>query len=616
MRDLLRGLRMMLAISFAADAPRSIAALITASAQSAAVPLRAIGMAMLVDGMAAHDRGRAASGALLTAGLAALGRLVTWISLNVRMRLRENTQLHLDARLMALTAGIPGLEHHERPDYLDKVELVRSEREALANPFNPLSWTVASIVAAASAVALLAGVHPLLAVMPVFGVPSLLASLFAERASDDLRLQQAEPSRRLRHLLELTTEAAAAKEVRIFGLVDELVSRRRQLFGELERAQRRLVARATAMAAIGWVVFGAGYLAGIGFALYLATTGRATVGAVVLVLAVGGQLNQQLSDLTENVSWLVHTYRAIHRLFWLMDHAAEARARVEPASPLPVPERLVDGIRLDGVSFAYPGTDQRVLDGVDLRLPAGATVAIVGDNGAGKTTLVKLLCRFYEPTTGRITVDGVSLTRLPIDAWRSRIAAGFQDFARLQLLARESIGVGDLVRFDQSLDHSLDQRVDHRLDGMRGDAHVIAALDRAAAAELPAALPRGLDTQLGREFQGGVELSQGQWQKVALGRAMMRPAPLLVILDEPTASLDAPTEHALFERFAGAARRAASGAGAITLLISHRFSTVRMADLILVVAGGRIAEVGDHAALVRAGGLYAELYELQRRSYR
>jgi ATP-binding cassette subfamily B protein len=186
---------------------------------------------------------------------------------------------------------------------------------------------------------------------------------------------------------------------------------------------------------------------------------------------------------------------------------------------------------------------------------------------------------------------------VPVDAWRSRIAAGYQDFARLQLIARESIGVGDLARLD-------------------GDAHVLDALDRAAASELPAALPSGLDTLLGREFQGGVDLSQGQWQKVALGRAMMRGEPLLVILDEPTASLDAPTEHALFERFAGAAGRAATGAGAITLLISHRFSTVRMADLILVVAGGRIAEIGDHAALVRAGGLYAELYELQSRAYR
>jgi ATP-binding cassette subfamily B protein len=238
-----------------------------------------------------------------------------------------------------------------------------------------------------------------------------------------------------------------------------------------------------------------------------------------------------------------------------------------------------------------------VLADVDLRLPAGRTVAIVGDNGAGKTTLVKLLCRFYEPSAGSITVDGVALGDFTVEDWRSRISAGFQDFGRLHLVARESIGVGD-----------------HALLG--SDAVVLGALERAAAAELPAALPQGLETQLGRDFDGGVDLSQGQWQKVALGRAMMRQAPLLLVLDEPTASLDAPTEHALFERFTGAARQAAARSGAITILVSHRFSTVRMADIILVVSGGRVAEMGDHAALMRAGGLYAQLYELQARGYR
>jgi ATP-binding cassette, subfamily B, bacterial len=597
MRDLLRGLRLMFGISFAADAPRSIAALITASGQQVALPFRAVGIGVLVDGMAAHDHRRAVTGAMLIAGLTALARLMAWASMNVRMRLRENTQVYLDARLMALTAGIPGLEHHERPEYLDKVELIRSEREALANPFNPISWTVASIVTGVSAVGLLIAVHPLLALLPLFGLPSIVATVHAERAADDLRERQAAPSRRMRHLLELTTEVDAAKEIRIFGLADEIIGRRRTLFDELERARTRLAVRTTATTSLGWLVFCAGYLAGVAFALHLAMTGRASVGAVVLTITIGGQVNQQIADLTANVSWLVHTYRAIHRLFWLMDHAAAAKARLEPASPVPPPERLTRGIALEGVSFAYPGTDKLVLAGVDLQLPAGSTVAIVGDNGAGKTTLVKLLCRFYEPTTGTITVDGVALAGISVDAWRTRITAGFQDFARLKLLVRESIGAGDVERLDD-------------------DARILAALERAAAPELLASLPHGLATKLGRDFQGGVDLSQGQWQKVALGRAMMRAAPLLVILDEPTASLDASTEHALFERFAGAARRAAAGSGAITLLISHRFSTVRMADVILVVSGGRITEIGDHDTLVRAGGLYAELYELQRRAYR
>jgi ATP-binding cassette subfamily B protein len=238
-----------------------------------------------------------------------------------------------------------------------------------------------------------------------------------------------------------------------------------------------------------------------------------------------------------------------------------------------------------------------VLDHVDLVLEPGTTVAIVGENGAGKTTLVKLLARLYEPTAGRILVDGIDLRSFDVGAWRARVSAGFQDFGRFQFLARESVGIGDLPAADS-------------------DARVLAALGRAAAADVPAGLPAGLATQLGREFEGGVDLSLGQWQKVALGRAMMRRQPLLLVLDEPTASLDAPTEHALFERFTEAARGAAEQSGAVTVLVSHRFSTVRTADLIVVFADGRISERGSHDELMRRGGTYAELYELQAGAYR
>lgn len=327
-----------------------------------------------------------------------------------------------------------------------------------------------------------------------------------------------------------------------------------------------------------------------------ASRGDASVGDVVLVLNIGNQVDQQLAELGENVAWFVRTHRAVRRLRWFTDYADAAHAALEPARPAVVPARLVDGIRVEHVAFAYPGTDVPVLGDVDLHLAAGSTVAIVGENGAGKTTLVKLLCRLYEPTSGRITVDGIDLRDLPVEEWRRRVSAGFQDFGQLQLLARETVGVGDTsVPCD--------------------DEQVMGALARAAAPEVVDQLPDGLDTQLGREFDGGVELSLGQWQKLALGRAMMRRAPLVLMLDEPTASLDAPTEHRLFERFHGAARDVARETGAITILISHRFSTVRMADHILVVAGGRIAEAGDHASLVAAGGLYAELYWLQARSY-
>jgi ATP-binding cassette subfamily B protein len=235
-----------------------------------------------------------------------------------------------------------------------------------------------------------------------------------------------------------------------------------------------------------------------------------------------------------------------------------------------------------------------VLDSVDLFLPAGRVVALVGENGAGKTTLVKLLCKLYEPTTGRILVDGAPLNRLRAAEWRSRLAGAFQDFFRFEFVARHSVGVGDVPRLD-------DQPA------------VATAIGRAGADDVVARLPAGLETQLGPTWPGGVEVSFGQWQKIALARGFMRDQPLLLVLDEPTAALDAETEHALFERYAAAARGAGQG---ITLLVSHRFSTVRMADLIVVLDGSRVAQVGTHEDLMETGGPYAELYGIQAAAYR
>jgi len=231
---------------------------------------------------------------------------------------------------------------------------------------------------------------------------------------------------------------------------------------------------------------------------------------------------------------------------------------------------------------------------VNLDLPTGCTVA--GENGAGKTTLVKLLCGFYTPTSGRIAVDGTDLARLPVEQWRERIAAGFQDFVRFELVARESVGVGDLAAIDEP-------------------EAVLDALERADGRELVERMPSGLETHLGKSYADGAELSGGQWQKIALARAMMRTRPLLLILDEPTSALDAHAEHVLFERYAESARAVARATGGIAIFVSHRFSTVRMADRIVVVEGGRIVEQGSHDELVALGRIYAELFALQAAAY-
>jgi ATP-binding cassette subfamily B protein len=230
-------------------------------------------------------------------------------------------------------------------------------------------------------------------------------------------------------------------------------------------------------------------------------------------------------------------------------------------------------------------------------------VAIVGENGAGKTTLVKLLARLYQPDQGRILIDGTDLAQISVEDWRARLAGAFQDFFRFEFRARHTVGLGDVRRLD-------DQPA------------VVTAIDRAGADDVVAGLAVGLETQLGPTWPGGVDVSFGQWQKLALARGFMRDDPLLLVLDEPTAALDAETEHALFERYAAAARVSTpyklgdSPRDRITILVSHRFSTVRMADLIVVLDGARVAEVGTHEALMAKGGQYAELYGIQAAAYR
>jgi ATP-binding cassette subfamily B protein len=257
---------------------------------------------------------------------------------------------------------------------------------------------------------------------------------------------------------------------------------------------------------------------------------------------------------------------------------------------------LGDGIRLEGVSFSYPNSDRPILRDVDLHVRAGSSLALVGENGAGKSTLVKLLCGLYAPTGGRILVDGVDLATVPVQEWRSRIAMLFQDFARFELRLRDNVGVGDLRLIDD-------------------DAALDAALGAARAKGVKALLPDGLEGLLGRQFGDGTELSGGQWQSLGLARASMRTTPLLLALDEPASALDADAEHALFERFVDRSRQVRESAGAVTLFVSHRFSSVRTADHIVVLDGGTVLEEGSHQALTRRGGLYAELFALQARVY-
>jgi ATP-binding cassette subfamily B protein len=430
--------------------------------------------------------------------------------------------------------------------------------------------------------------------MPLLSVPPLLTGRWAQNRLDRARDESAGDIRLSRHLFRQATSAGPAKELRLFGLQDELRRRHMELWDGATKRLWRIHRSNTIVRALGQLVFAVGYVASVLLVVQGVITHHGKPGDVVLAVTLAALVNVQVSIGLGLVFNLQGMAKIIGRYHWLKELVAGSR----PIAPdRATPSRIAQGISFKDLNFRYPGTDRVVLGGVNLDIPAGSTVAIVGENGAGKTTLVKLLCRFYEPDEGQMLLDGVDIRRFDIVDWRDRIATGFQDFARFELVARQTVGVGDLPRLDS-------------------EPAVEGALERAHASDVIGRLEQGLSTQLGKSYAEGTELSGGQWQKLALGRAMMREHPLLLVLDEPTSALDAQAEHELFERYADNARRVGTATGAITLFVSHRFSTVRMADLIVVVAEGKVLESGSHAELMRRKSLYAELYELQAKAYR
>lgn len=521
-----------------------------------------------------------------------------WARFHASQSLQERTNLYLDAQMARMSLELPGLEHHERPSYQDRMALLREQRIFLSQSLMSTLLGLNLTVRAAVVIGLLVSVHPLLALLAASGIGLIICTRKADQLREQSLTVTAQESRRTVHLFDLATSARTAKELHIFGLGDEVLNRHGWLWKVIDEIRLKAMLRGAGIQALGWFGFTIGYATAIAFVAWLAIHGTATTGEMVMTLGLATQVYGLLQGGHAMFAWLLLSLGAVRHYLWLSAYATPTQ---DPGKGLPrhvpVPLRLTHGIDFKNVSFRYPDTDHDVLTDVTLHLPAGSTVAIVGDNGAGKSTLVKLLSRFYEPTAGRILVDGIEVRDFDIEEWRSRLSAAFQDFARFEFVAREAVGVGDL----------------HHIDDLLAVEH---ALGRAGADDLLATLPRGAETQLGREWEEGVELSGGQWQKIALSRAMMRNDPLVLILDEPTASLDPQAEHNLFQHHVSAAGRAAKQSGAITILVSHRFSTVRMANVIVVIEGGHVREVGSHAELQAASGLYAELYELQAHAYR
>jgi ATP-binding cassette subfamily B protein len=570
------------------------ALIVTAFAMAllAAVPdaLLALWFKLIGEGFLQGDWGRVRLGMLAIGVSATATWFLATVSTRVQRRFRDKVTIALESHVATLLASITTIAHHERPDYLDRLSVLRNQVFMLDHMYMSLFTTCGWILRLAVTIALLVSIHPALALLALCALPPVYTSTWRPAVERAAYERGAEAGRLARHLFDVATTASPGKEVRVTGIADRLVSERRLAweFGNTPIAAARLAS--AGWHALAWAVFGAGFVAAI---VFVASGLAAPAGDVVLALAAGSRLSFYVGATVGEIGFLRGIWMdSARRLAWLEDYAASVASTADQPSPT----RLARGIRFERVSFVYPGTTRLVLDAIDLDLPAGKVIAIVGENGAGKTTLVKLLARMYLPTHGRILVDDTDLGLVGAPDWRRRMAGAFQDFFRFEFQARHTVGVGDLPRLD-------DQPA------------VETAVGRAGAEDVIARLTTGLETQLGPTWPGGVEVSFGQWQKLALARGFMRDAPLVLVLDEPTAALDAETEHALFERYAAAVRDD-EGIGRITILVSHRFSTVRMADLIVVLDGARVAETGTHEALIARGGQYAQLYAIQAKAYR
>ncbi|MFC7621290.1 ABC transporter ATP-binding protein [Microlunatus sp. GCM10028923] len=541
-----------------------------------------------------RDLGRMAGAAAALVGSTAVTNAFSALGVNAQVKQHELVGHTLDAEIAHRTARLPTLDHLESARFQDRLQLLKDGEGVLGGAFSLLVHTI-NILAFSVAVLIVAATADwrLLILIAIGGV-RMLSARWTVRWERDAEEAGAAASRLSRHLLDLTGSPAAGAETRVFGQQQPLRRRLRAAVLGWRTPLVRAGDRTSVLDAGHLLVFYAVAALILAWMTRDALAGTVSVQALVVAVGVLGSLHGVSSSFVEAIRNFSRIGRNCARLVWLIDYTDRVTAE-QPARTVP-PARIEHGLRIENLSFGYGDADRPVLTGIDLDLPAGTVIALVGENGAGKSSLVKLISGLHRPTGGRIMIDNQDLADLDPASWRTRLSGAFQDYARFEFTAQHAIGVGDLPALDR-------------------EDRVRRALHDAAAEDVIAALPQGLGTQLGTTWPAGVDLSGGQWQRIAIARGMIRPAPLLLILDEPTAALDAATEHALFERYAAAARTAA-GHGAITLLVTHRFSTVAAADLVVVLDQGRVVETGTHEDLIAAGGRYAELYELQARGYR
>jgi ATP-binding cassette subfamily B protein len=501
--------------------------------------------------------------------------------------LSEQFSTTTSVRLMehAATLDLEDFEDSELQDRLDRARRQASGRMTLMSQLFGQAQDIVTIISFAAG--LVAYAPWLIVLLLIALVPAFIGEAHFNAQSYALTYARTPEQRELDYVRQTGASVETAKEVKIFGLNAFLIDRYRQLAAGFYQANRSLALRRASWGSILSALGTIGYYVAYAYLAWRTLTGRFTIGDLTFLAGSFRRLRTLLEDLLIGFSQTAGQALYLDDLFSFFEIEPEIRS---PANPRPFPSPIAQGFTFDDVGFIYPGAERWAVRHLTFTLNAGEVLALVGENGAGKTTLVKLLARLYDPDEGRILLDGHDLREYDLEQLRANIGVIFQDFVRYHLTAADNIAVG-------------------RIDARDDRARIEQAAERSLADEVIAKLPLGYDQIIGKRFKKGVDLSGGEWQKVAIARAYMRDAQVL-ILDEPTAALDARSEFEVFQRFKELSE------GKTAVLISHRFSSVRMADRILVLANGTVEAAGTHAELLAQGGRYAELFELQAAGYR
>jgi ATP-binding cassette, subfamily B, bacterial len=562
----------------------------------------------IVDAVVAQQSDEAVYWVLIELGVVAALTLSTQSLTLVRAVLGARLGLDVNVKILE-KATLLRLPQFEDSEFYDR--LTRARREASARPLSVVTRAFQVVQHAVTligyAALLLQFSAWVVGALLLAAIPATVSEVHFSNQAFRARNWRSAETRKLLYLEQVLANDQYAKEVQLFGLGKSLLHRYRSLGEQFFQEDRTLAMRRARWAYLLSLLATGAFYACYAVMGLAAAHGQLTLGELTLNMVAFRQGQQAFQGLLAALTGMYEDNLYMSNLFAYLDEA-DTSNRVAETMEVPTTAVTRDesqrvqesggavrgagerGIRFEGVGFCYPGKSEFALRGLDLFIPSGQSLALVGQNGAGKTTFIKLLTRLYEPTEGRIWLDGVELGRWDVTELRSRISVVFQDFSEYQFTARENVGFGDIESLEDT------ERV-HR------------AVKRGGAEELIGGLEQGIDTQLGKWFKQGVDLSGGQWQKIALARAFMREKADILILDEPTAALDAEAEQIVFERFRQLTR------GKTSVLISHRFPTVRMADRILVVERGSVVEDGTHDALVKANGRYAYWFALQARGY-